>query len=181
MIAICCRFGRLAWARSLGSACLLKCLRINPMNSGSLTAPVDIRLILCSQRNCLVGGSWIWTSVRTSVTGNINLCCVFASGAVRRRGLSLSKEMNEGARVASVTQYGTAACQDPQVRVLISSGSGQVGTCVHTSKPNLCFTVLLMVATSLSFREATMMLVFSAPLKGNIRQTQFGLVLLAKE
>lgn len=97
------------------------------------------------------------------------------------RALSLSKEMNEGARGASGTQYCTAACQDPHVRVLISSGSGQVGMCVHTSKPNLCFTVLLMVVTSLSFREATMMLVFLGSVKRNIRQTQFGLFLLAKE
>lgn len=39
-------------------------------------------------------------------------------------GLSLSKEMNEGARGTSVTQCCTAACHDLHMRVLISSGSG---------------------------------------------------------
>lgn len=172
MIVIYWRFGRLAPVRSLGTVCLLKCMRINSVNSESLTTPVDIRLVLCPQRNCLVGGSCSWTSVRTWVTGNINLCCLRAPGAARMRGLSLSKEINEGARGASVTQNCTAACHDPHVRVLISSGSGYIGMCVHTSKPNLYFTVLLMVVTSLSFREA-MMLVFSEPLKRNSRKTVF--------
>lgn len=35
MIVICCRFGRLARVRSLGTVCLLNCVRINPVNSES--------------------------------------------------------------------------------------------------------------------------------------------------